>query len=279
MERSRKILIGVGLVACGSLWAFYRATASAPAPLPAAGTGAELSKAVAPAPAPTIMARSAVVSPSPPPETRQELPAATMFPNTPAGRLLEAEWKKGDQLGDRRDVEAAYRASIENLRAQAFSVVPLLADAVFRLTDQLDQLHAVGILADLRSPLAARALREIALKPMPSNLDLPEGYSEQQLTQERMLRTRAVDGLGYLAADGDGWARQELFQLAIDPTYEQHRSLRIAAILGFVGKGPEALVRADSLRNQIPPDLEWTLRPHEMPSKDALANLMARPPF
>lgn len=118
----------------------------------------------------------------------------------------------------------------------------------------------VETLGELESPHAFEPLVEVAELPLPPDPD-PHDHHGSMLADERIFRSIAVEGLGRLAENGDERARQRLFDLAVDPAFQHRGSIRADAILGFVGKGPEAAARAEAIRNHVPADLAWTLKP------------------
>jgi hypothetical protein len=45
----------------------------------------------------------------------------------------------------------------------------------------------------------------------------------------------------------------------VSPAFDQEQSLKMTAILGYVGRGNEARERAERLNGRIPASLAWTI--------------------
>jgi hypothetical protein len=158
---------------------------------------------------------------------------------------------------------AKHEASLARLRPHAREAVTLLYDAVHRAADDPhEQWTLVKVLADLKSPLAFEALDDIARSPLPAHAaddDSEHSHDSADHLMHAGVRTQAVDGLAQLAAGGSYEAMQSLYELAVSPEFDQVPSLKMTAILGYVGRGREARVRAERLKDQIPASLAWTV--------------------
>jgi hypothetical protein len=196
--------------------------------------------------------------PTPPaPSARDPSPA---FAEAEARRILADHFEVAKRTGDALEMEEAYAMSMTILRAYAKEVVPLLHEAI-RKEEQMEEKHLlVETLGELQSPHAFEPLAEVAELPLPPDPE-PHDHHGSRLSEERILRSIAVEGIRHLAENGDNRARQRLFDLAVDPAYDHPGSIRVDAILGFIGRGPEAAARAEAIRGHVPPELAWTLKP------------------
>ena len=251
MKKSWFYLVGLGLVGAG--WLAFRES-------PGAALGGEaVARLDAKRASGAVRSEAQAVPPSAFAVVSVES-APRASAETEAGRILLKHFEVAKRSGDALEMEEAHAMSMTVLRAYAKEVVPLLHDAI-RKEQNMEEKHLlVETLGDLDSPHAFEPLVEVAEMPLPPDPE-PHDHLGSRLSDERILRSIAVEGLGRLAASGDARARQRLFDLAVDPAYDYRGSIRADAILGFVGKGPEAAARADAIRNQVPAHLAWTLRP------------------
>jgi hypothetical protein len=190
------------------------------------------------------------------------LAESSRFPRTPAGAALEEHCKTAEELGNIDEMTAKHEASLARLRPHAREAVTMLYDAVHgAAADPQEQWTLVKVLGDLRSPLALEALDDIARSPLPAHAadESEHSHDSPEHLMHTGVRTQAVDGLAKLAADGSYEALQSLYELAVSPAFDQEQSLKMTAILGYVGRGNEARERAERLNGRIPASLAWTI--------------------
>jgi hypothetical protein len=192
--------------------------------------------------------------------------AERLFPNTPAGLLLRDYWRQEESLTTGDEARERYQRSIERLRGVADEAALLLYDAYQALADgdTLDQFQAAMTLRDLEDDAALAPLETIARSP----ISVPDNDDEQdaQLVHERSVHMTAISGLAKLAAHGSEEARQILLELAGDPTFEEHRSIKVRAIRGYIGRDEGSAERAAQIAAEVPADLAWTLEPQADPA-------------
>lgn len=187
-------------------------------------------------------------------------PAPTSrFGDTPAGVALGQYWETIQDIGDIAEMRRKTADSLARLQPHTREAATLLYDA-FHLAaeDPQEQWTLVKVLGDLISQYAFDPLDDIARLPMPPN----EGRDPRvhpELIAHAEVRMRALDGLSKLAAGGSYSARQSLYEIAVDPAYDEHRAIKMTAILGYVGRGDEAAARAEHLKGRVPSPLAWTL--------------------
>jgi hypothetical protein len=267
-QRTARLCFGVLLLACAG-WLAYRES-----PRRALGdaAGARLEPSESTRSVARGRRRPAAIGAAPSaPATASAVTDPRPFAETEARRILTDHFEVAKQSGDAREMEEAYAMSMTILRAYAKEVVPLLHDALRNERNMEEKHLLVETLGELESSHAFGPLVEVARLPLPPNPD-PHDHHDSRLSEERILRSIAVEGLARLANNGDARARQLLFDMAVDPAYQHRGSIRVDAILGFVGTGPEAPARAEAIRNQVPADLAWTLKPRRPFDPAAIAH-------
>jgi hypothetical protein len=195
-------------------------------------------------------------------------------PTLAATELVERHYAVAGQIGTPEQTHAAYQASIATLRPRAKEVVFALYDE-YRTADagSLQRYSAVKTLGDLVAPEAYEALLDIAQSPLPPAQGAADHVNDP-LVHERIVRLEAVSGLAHLADAAFEPAARALYELAVQPGPQ--RSLRLAAISGFIGGGPEAPERAKLLRAHLPAELQSAAVP--APSQaEATAAYLAMP--
>jgi len=227
---------------------------------------ARLDTTAAPPVKPESVARHALPSPADP--GKQVAP-----PLTPT-ELLAQHYTVAGQIGTPEQTSAAYEASIAALRPHAKEVVFALYDE-FKTAESgsLQRYSAVKTLGDLVAPEAYEALLDIARSPLPRAPGAVD-HAGDPLVDERIVRLEAASGLARLADADFEPAAHALYQLAVEPTSQ--RSLRLSAISGFIGSGPDAPKRAEQLRAHLPEALQSAAVP--APSQaEATAAYLAMP--
>ena len=178
-----------------------------------------------------------------------------LFPDTEAGRMLREHMMilalptESPDEADRR-----YARSITELRKNPKEVLDLLTSAYRRIEPfrYYDRWALVKTLADLGLPGAYESLGAIARAPLPpeQNKDVHH-FSTQE--DEVMIRLRAVDGLGRLAASGHKAADANLLALATDRA-NPNLAIQARAIKAYLRAGRDYDARARLLKSRLPPD-------------------------
>jgi hypothetical protein len=128
------------------------------------------------------------------------IPALRSGPEAPAAAKAFVTWASGSTAGDRQ----ATRAALAAVRGQPEIARALGEEAFASLqTDKGRTLVALALLGELRSPVGAEYLKQIAHLPLPQAGTLIEGKIQEQ-TDLEVLQMKAIDGLAYLnTPEGD----------------------------------------------------------------------------
>ncbi len=161
--------------------------------------------------------------------------------------LTEAMYATGD------DAEAAYRAALEELRAQADEAAIALA----RLESDCDRRTyprrwaLIYAATQLEHEAVLPFLRQVVLTPIPPERS-SNPHSFSTVKEETVLRTTAVEGVGTLAARGNERARESLFEfLSIESI-----SIRRACVQSLLAIDPGL---RDRIAEYLPRDFRYLL--------------------
>lgn len=174
------------------------------------------------------------------------LPGASSFA-TLIGRYLAVMNAGGE------DVEREYQAVLEEMRKDAAEVVVALAKAEAGSDRAAYPLRWALVYAatQMKHEAALPYFRNLVLTPIPPEHSA-RAHSFSTVREETILRTTAIEGLGYLAAQGHRQAVDALFEALDIPSI----SIRRAAV--------QALLAADSslrerIRERLPQDFSFLL--------------------
>jgi hypothetical protein len=177
---------------------------------------------------------------------------ARRLKGSPAGQLLEQFLFASGQAGE--EAEQAYREALEKLRGRAEEVLVEVAraEAASEEEDYPARWALTHAAAELRHPAALAFLKNLVLTPIP-----PERRQDPHASstaEEMILRTTAIDGIGYLAAEGDEKALETLFEVLQLPWISTRRAA-VQAILG----SPEGSELRERLEELLPAEHRFLL--------------------
>jgi hypothetical protein len=151
------------------------------------------------------------------------------------------------------EAEQKHAASLRQLRANAKEASALLAQN-YRTSFQdhyTSRWIAASTLTKLETDHAYEPLREITLSQLPPPPSEP-AHDEPTQIHELTYRMVAADGLAKLARQGNRKAEADLLAIATGELGEVARVVRVRAIKGYLGAGPDTERRAALLREQLP---------------------------
>jgi hypothetical protein len=163
--------------------------------------------------------------------------------------FLSVMYSQGD------DAAEIYTRALEPIRSQAEAVVSEIVhvDASMRESDYTSRFALIFAASELRHPAALPWLRSIALSRIPAERS-SDTHSFSTVTEETILRTTAVEGLGRLARDNNGNAIEALFDCLDRPSL----SIRRAAVQELL-QSPEARNQRDRIAAALPQDQRFLL--------------------
>jgi hypothetical protein len=172
--------------------------------------------------------------------------------DSPAGVLLQNFVIAMNLVGD--DAEEAYRRALTDMRKQVDMVVVEIA----RAQNDCDQRNYparwahVHAAAELRHPAALPFLLNVVLTPIPPE-QAADPHSFSTVAEETILRTTAVEGIGYLAKDRTD-AVEALFECLRQPSL----SIRRAAVQSLLKASRGKSLRT-RIANALPEDQRFLL--------------------
>ena len=172
--------------------------------------------------------------------------------DSPAGILLQNFFVAMSGTGD--DAEDAYRRALNDMRKRADMVMVEIARAQNdcerrNYPARWAHIHAA---AELRHPAALPFLLDVVLTPIPPE-EAPVPHSFSTVAEETILRTTAVEGIGYLAEDRSD-AVEALFECLRQPSF----SIRRAAVQSLLTSSRAKSMRA-RIANALPEDQRFLL--------------------
>lgn len=172
--------------------------------------------------------------------------------DSPAGTLLRNFFVAMNAAGD--DAEEQYRRALADLRKEADLVVVEIARAQSECNarDYPGRWAHVHAAAELRHPAALPFLRNLILTPIPPE-ESPDPHSFSTAGEETILRTTAVEGIGYLAKSRAD-ATEALFEALKQPSL----SIRRAAVQSLLATSRGRKLRARIAR-ALPEDQQFLL--------------------
>lgn len=190
-------------------------------------------------------------------------PQPSRISDSPAGNLLQNFLEVINLTGE--DAQENYESALKELRERADEVVIEIARAE-QACDPEDypfRWALVHAAAELRHASALPFLRNIVLTPIPPERSR-DPHSFSTAGEETILRTTAIEGVEYLADQGNEEAQEALFDfLKIDSLSIRRASVQ--AILATI-KDRKVLGR---MRELIPQDQHFLLEIKRIDVKDA----------
>jgi hypothetical protein len=155
--------------------------------------------------------------------------------------LLQNFFVAMNAAGD--DAEEEYRRVLADLRRQAELVVVEIARAQgdCNARDYPTRWAHVHAAAELRHPAALPFLRNLILTPIPPE-ESPDPHSFSSVGEETILRTTAVEGIGYLAKDRAD-ATEALFEALKQPSLSIRRAAVQSLLATSRGRRLQARIR------------------------------------
>lgn len=163
--------------------------------------------------------------------------------------FLSVMYSQGD------DAAEVYARALEPLRGQAEAVASEIVhvDASLPESDYPSRFALIFAASELRHAATIPWLRSIALSRIPAERS-SDTHSFSTVTEETILRTTAVEGLGRLARDNNGQAIEALFECLDRPSL----SIRRAAVQELL-QSPEARNQRDRIAAALPQDQRFLL--------------------
>lgn len=173
-------------------------------------------------------------------------------PDSPASILLRNFFATMNVVGD--DAQERYRRALADLRKRADLVLVEIARAQNDCDrgDYPARWAHVHAAAELRHPAALPFLLNLVLTPIPPE-EAPDPHSFSTVAEETILRTTAVEGIGYLAKER-GEAVEALFECLKQPSL----SVRRAAIQSLL-KTPRGRRLRARIAGMLPEDQRFLL--------------------
>lgn len=159
----------------------------------------------------------------------------SVFSDSPAGVVLANFLAAMNRTGD--DAEETYRRALKQLQTNADLVAVEIARAENDCgeRDYPTRWALVHAAAELRNPAALPFLRSLLARPIPPEQSR-DPHSFSTVGEETILRTTAVEGVGYLAAEGSREALDALFEFLKQPSLSIRRAA-VQSILSTPGGG------------------------------------------
>jgi hypothetical protein len=174
------------------------------------------------------------------------------FADTPVGRALHEHLRILTDVS--ADADARKARSLAELRKNAKEASDNLMKAYREAPKQeyFGRWLLTLTLAELKSPEAYPALREIATSQIRLDSDDPQ---EHERRYESAIRQSAVMGLAYLAQSGNTAAEVDLLNIAFNPP-SGDGAARVMAIKGYLSAGRDYDARVRTLMAQLPAEYQ-----------------------
>lgn len=171
---------------------------------------------------------------------------------SPAGVLLQNFFAAMSAAGD--DAEDQYKRALADLRRDPDVVLVAIAQGNNDCDrhDYPTRWAHVHAAVEMRHPAALPFLRNLALTPIPPE-EAADPHSFSTVAEETILRTTAVEGIGYLAKQR-GEATDALFECLKQPSL----SVRRAAVQSLLKTGRGKSLRT-RIANALPEDQRFLL--------------------
>ena len=172
--------------------------------------------------------------------------------DSPAAILLQNFLVAMNAVGE--DAEDSYRRALADLRKRADLAVVEIARAHSGCErhDYPKRWAHVHAAAELRHPAALPFLLDLALTPIPPE-EAPDPHSYSTVAEETILRTTAVEGIGYLAKE-----RREAIEALFECLKPPSVSIRRAAVQSLLKTSHGRRFRS-RIANALPEDHRYLL--------------------
>lgn len=176
-------------------------------------------------------------------------PRPSKFPDTEVGRRLEKNSVAMVSFGE--GVEERYQASLEELRKNPEESIKVLKEVYQNAeeTQYFGRWKLVHTMSAIQDKAALAPLSEIAVSPIPPEKYPRVEHAPSSTAQESHIRVTALDGLAYLARNGQEEAEGVLLQSSRDNT---DRTIRRRAIRGYLAAGDNYEERETKLKAIVP---------------------------
>lgn len=173
--------------------------------------------------------------------------------NSPASRLLSNFLQVMNITGT--NAQSVYDRALVGLRERPEEVIIEIARAMNGCdpTDYPQQWALIHAAVELRHRAVLPLLRSIVLTPIPPE-ESPNPHSFSTVAEETILRTTAVEGIEYLAVNGDQTAIDSLLEFLSLPSL----SIRRAAIQGILATKDGQQLRGQ-MAERLPRDQQFLL--------------------
>lgn len=173
-------------------------------------------------------------------------------PDSPAGILLQNFLVAMNAVGE--DAEDSYRRALADLRKRADLALVEIARAQNDCDrhDYPTRWAHVHAAAELRHPAVLPFLLDLALTPIPPE-EAPDPHSYSTVAEETILRTTAVEGIGYLAKE-----RREAVEALFECLKQPSVSIRRAAVQSLLKTSRGRSLRS-RIANALPEDQRFLL--------------------
>jgi hypothetical protein len=156
---------------------------------------------------------------------------------------------------DGEDAEGAYQRALADLRERPESVLFEISQLIGQ-SGELDystRWMLVYTATQLRHPASLPLLVNLVQTPIPPERS-KDPHSLTTVGQETILRTTAVEGIGYLATEGNTQALEVLVSFVQHPSF----SIRRAAVQSVLATKPNREIR-NQVKSMLPPDQQFLL--------------------
>jgi hypothetical protein len=182
--------------------------------------------------------------------------------SSPASISLRRFLKTINSIGE--DAQESYNDALKDLRQDSESIIFEIAreEKACNPTDYVTRWGLIHAATELRHPLSISFLKNIILTPIPPELS-KDPHSFSTAANETIIRTTAIEGIKYLAQEGDEDALNVLFECLNQPSISVRRA-SIQAILS-VRKDESSLQR---IKDILPGSQQFLLNLRQASLKD-----------
>lgn len=153
------------------------------------------------------------------------------------------------------DAQKLYDENLQELRKKPEDIVIEIAreEKIVEISDYAKRWSLIHTANELKDRTSLPLLKNIVLTPIPPEKS-KDPHSFSTVAEETILRTTAVDGVGYLAEQGDKEALKSLFEFISIPSI----SIRRAAVHGIMSTSKDKKVR-EKLKELLPNEQHFLL--------------------
>lgn len=175
------------------------------------------------------------------------------FDNSPASISLRRFLKTINSIGD--DAQESYNDALKDIRRDSESIIFEIAreEKACNPMDYVTRWGLIHAATELRHPLSIPFLKNVILTPIPPELS-KDPHSFSTAANETIIRTTAIEGIKYLAQEGNEDALNVLFECLNQPSISIRRA-SIQAILS-VRKDESALQK---IKDVLPESQQFLL--------------------